>query len=103
MSDEGDEGGETLSMDRVYGVYSKYGGQLGGCLQSTGEGSANIYINIDGKSGRVSFVRINGKTGGPLFNCMARVLKGMKFPSINGPRTRGVRYLDVTSGRLRRA
>jgi hypothetical protein len=88
MSDEGDEGGETLSMDRVYGVYSRFGGQLGGCLQSTGEGSANIYINIDGKSGRVSFVRINGKTGGPLFNCMARVLKGMKFPAINGPRTR---------------
>jgi serine/threonine protein kinase len=88
MSDEGDEGGETLSMDQVYGVYSRYGAQLGGCLHSTGEGAANIYINIDGKSGRVSFVRINGKTGGPLFNCLARVLRGMKFPSINGPRTR---------------
>ena len=88
MSDEGDEGGETLSMDRVYGVYSKYGGQLGGCMQSSGESSANIYINIDGKSGRVSFVRINGKTSGALFGCMARVLKSMKFPAINGPRTR---------------
>lgn len=88
MSDEGDEGSETLGMDRVYAVYSKYGGQLGGCLQSTGESSANIYINIDGKSGRVSFVKINGKTSGPLFNCLARVLRGMKFPSINGPRTR---------------
>ena len=88
LSDEGEEGTETLGMDRVYGVYSKFGGQLGGCLQSSGEGSANIYINIDGKSGRVSFVRINGKTGGPLFNCLARVLRGMKFPSINGPRTR---------------
>lgn len=88
MSDEGDEGGETLSMDRVYAVYSKHGGQLGGCLASTGEGAANIYINIDGKSGRVSFVRINGKTSGPLFNCLARVLRGMKFPSIDGPRTR---------------
>jgi hypothetical protein len=88
MSDDGDEGGETLSMDRVYAVYSKYGGQLGGCMQSTGDHAANIYINIDGKSGRVSFVRINGQTSGPLFNCMARVLRGMKFPSINGPRTR---------------
>jgi hypothetical protein len=88
MSDEGDEGGETLPMDKVYGVYSKYGGQLGGCLASAGGGAANIYINIDGKSGRVSFVRINGKTGGPLFNCMARVLRSMKFPPINGPRTR---------------
>lgn len=90
MSDEGDgdESTETLGMDRVFAVYSKYGGQLGGCLQSTGERSANIYINIDGKSGRVSFVRINGQTGGPLFNCLARVLRGMQFPAINGPRTR---------------
>ncbi|HWO23070.1 MAG TPA: hypothetical protein VNO30_30220 [Kofleriaceae bacterium] len=89
MSDEGeDDAGETLSMDRVYGVYSKYGGQLGGCLASTGEHSANIYINIDGKSGQVTFVRINGKTSGPLFNCLGRVLRSMRFPSINGPRTR---------------
>jgi hypothetical protein len=88
LSDDGDEGGETLSMERVYGVYSRYGAQLGGCLHSTGEGAANIYINIDGKSGRVSFVKINGQTSGPLFNCLARVLRGMKFPSINGPRTR---------------
>jgi hypothetical protein len=89
MSDEGeDEGGETLSMDRVYAVYSKYGAQLGGCLASSGERSANIYMNIDGKSGQVAFVKINGKTSGPLFNCLARVLRGMKFPSVNGPRTR---------------
>ncbi|HEU0036889.1 MAG TPA: protein kinase [Kofleriaceae bacterium] len=88
MSDEGDEGSETLDMGRVYQTYSKYGPQLGGCLASTGEHSANIYINIDGPSGRVSFVKINGKTNGPLFNCLGRVLRGMKFPSINGPRTR---------------
>ncbi len=88
LSDEGDEGSETLPMDKVFAVYSKYGAQLGGCLQSTGEGSANIYINIEGKSGTVSHVRINGQTRGPLFNCLARVLRGMKFPSINGPRTR---------------
>jgi serine/threonine-protein kinase len=88
LSDDGDEGSETLDMGRVYQTYSKYGGQLGGCLHQTGEGAANIYINIDGKSGRVSFVRINGKTSGPLFNCLGRVLRGMKFPSINGPRTR---------------
>jgi hypothetical protein len=88
LSDDGDEGGETLAMDRVYGVYSKYGGQLGGCLQSTGESAANIYINIEGKTGHVTFVRINGKQGGPLYNCLGRVLRGMKFPAINGPRTR---------------
>ncbi|MEJ7601346.1 MAG: hypothetical protein WKG01_25805 [Kofleriaceae bacterium] len=88
MSDESDEGGETLDMGRVYGTYSRYGGQLGGCLQRTGEGQANIYINIDGPSGKVKFVKINGKTAGPLFSCMSGVLRGMKFPSINGPRTR---------------
>jgi hypothetical protein len=88
LSDDGDEGSETLAMDRVYGVYSKYGGQLGGCLQSTGEGAANIYINIEGKTGHVTFVRINGKQSGPLYNCLGRVLRSMKFPSINGPRTR---------------
>jgi hypothetical protein len=88
MSDEGDEGSETLDMGRVYQTYSRYGGQLGGCLQSTGERAANIYINITGPTGRVSFVRVNGKTGGPLVNCIGRVVRGMQFPKINGPRTR---------------
>jgi serine/threonine protein kinase len=88
MSDEGDEGTETLDMGRVFQTYSKYGGQLGGCLASTGEGSANIYINIDGPSGRVGFVRINGKQAGPLYGCLNRVLRGMQFPPIKGPRTR---------------
>jgi hypothetical protein len=88
MSDEGDEGSETLDMGEVYKVYSKYGGQLGGCLQSSGERSANIYINIDGPSGRVQFVKINGKQSGGLYGCMNGVLRRMKFPSIHGPRTR---------------
>jgi serine/threonine protein kinase len=88
LAGDGDEGNETLDMGRVFQTYSKYGGQLGGCLQSTGEGSANIYINIDGPSGRVGFVKVNGKQAGPLYGCLNRVLRGMKFPSINGPRTR---------------
>lgn len=88
MSDDSDEGSETLDMGRVYQTYSRYGGQLGGCLASTGEGQANIYINIDGPSGRVAFVRINGKQAGPLYGCLNRVLRGMQFPSIKGPRTR---------------
>lgn len=88
MSDDSDEGSETLDMGRVYQTYSRYGGQLGGCLASTGEGSANIYINIDGPSGRVGFVRVNGKQAGPLYGCLNRVLRGMQFPSIKGPRTR---------------
>ncbi len=88
MSDDSDEGTETLDMGRVYQTYSKYGGQLGGCLASTGERQANIYINIDGPSGRVGFVKINGKQGGALYGCLNRVLRGMQFPTIKGPRTR---------------
>jgi hypothetical protein len=88
MSDDGDEGSETLDMQTVYSVYSKYGGQLGGCLQSTGEGQANIYINIDGPSGKVKFVKVNGKQAGALYGCLNGVLRRMKFPSIRGPRTR---------------
>ncbi|MBA3392092.1 MAG: hypothetical protein H0T89_05580 [Deltaproteobacteria bacterium] len=88
MSDDGDEGSETLDMGTVFQVYSKFGGQLGGCLRSTGEGSANIYINIDGPTGRVAFVRINGKQAGPLYGCLNGVLRKMKFPTIKGPRTR---------------
>jgi hypothetical protein len=88
MSDEGDEGSETLDMGEVYKVYSRYGGQLGSCLASTGEHSANIYINIDGPTGRVQFVKINGKQAGALYGCLNGVLRRMKFPSIKGPRTR---------------
>ncbi len=88
MSGDGDEGSETLDMGTVFQVYSKHGGALGGCLRSTGEGSANIYINIDGPSGRVAYVKINGKQGGALYGCLNGVLRRMKFPSISGPRTR---------------
>jgi hypothetical protein len=83
-----DEGSETLSMDKVYATYSKYGGQLGGCLQSNGGGSANLSIIIDGKSGKVTWLRVNGEKSGGLFNCMGKVMKRMSFPAINGPRTR---------------
>jgi hypothetical protein len=88
MSGDGDEGSETLDMGRVFAVYSRYGGQLGGCLQSSGERSANIYINIDGPSGKVGFVKVNGGQAGQLYGCLNRVLRGMQFPSIKGPRTR---------------
>jgi len=88
LSDENDEGSDALNMNVVYGVYSRYGAQLGGCMASTGEHNANIYININGPSGRVQAVRINGKTAGPLYNCLSRVLRGMQFPTIKGPRTR---------------
>jgi hypothetical protein len=87
LSDDSDET-ETLGMDKVYAVYSGYGRQLGGCLASNGGGSANIGIIIDGPSGRVRWVKVNGQQAGGLYNCINRVMRGMQFPKINGPRTR---------------
>jgi len=87
MSDDSDET-ETLGMDKVYAVYSTRGAQLGGCLQSTGSSSANIAIMIDGPSGRVNFVKVNGQASGALYNCISRTMRAMQFPTIHGPRTR---------------
>lgn len=87
MSDDSDET-ETLDMGTVYGVYSRYGGRLGGCLAGGGERSANIGIIIDGPSGRVTWVKVNDKQAGGLYSCMSGVLRGMQFPKIHGPRTR---------------
>lgn len=89
MSDESDDGGSsTLDMNTVYGVYSRYGGQLGGCLQRTGAGQANIGIIIDGPSGRVTLVKVDGKQGGATWACLNGVLRGMKFPTLKSGRTR---------------
>ncbi len=88
MSDEGDDGGGApLDMGVVYGVYSKYGGRLGSCLASAGARSASIYMNIDGPSGKVQFVKIDGKQSGSLYGCLNGVLRSMKFP-VAGARTR---------------
>lgn len=88
LSDDSEDGGEQLDMGTVYGVYARYGGRLGGCLQKTGESSAAISIIIDGPSGRVTWVKVNGQQSGALHGCLSGVLRSMKFPSINGPRTR---------------
>jgi hypothetical protein len=87
LSDDSDET-ETLEMKVVYGVYSRHGGRLGSCLQSTGERDAHIGIIIDGPSGRVSWVKVNDKQAGGLYSCLSSVLRGMQFPKIRGPRTR---------------
>ncbi len=89
MSDEDDGGGSsTLDMGTVYSVYSKRGGQLGGCLQKTGAGQASIAIIIDGSSGRVTLVKVDGKQAGGAWACLNGVLRGMQFPKLNGGRTR---------------
>jgi hypothetical protein len=87
LSDDSDET-ETLGMDKVFAVYSHYGSQLGGCLQSNGGGQANIGIIIDGPSGHVNWVKVNGQASGGLWSCVNRVMRGMQFPTIHGPRTR---------------
>ena len=87
LSDDSDET-ETLDMAAVYGVYSRYGGRLGGCLAGSGEHDANIGIIIDGPSGRVTWVKVNNKQAGGLYSCLGGVLRGMQFPKIHGPRTR---------------
>jgi hypothetical protein len=87
LSDDSDET-ETLDMHAVYGVYSRYGGKLGGCLQGSGEHNASIGIIIDGPSGRVTWVKVNDKQAGGLYSCLGGVLRGMQFPKIHGPRTR---------------
>lgn len=87
LSDDSDET-ETLDMGAVYGVYSRYGGRLGGCLHGSGEREASIGIIIDGPSGRVTWVKVNDKQAGGLYSCLSTVLRSMQFPRINGPRTR---------------
>lgn len=87
LSDDSDET-ETLGMDKVYATYASRGSQLGGCLQATGSNAANIGIIISGPSGRVTWVKVNGQQSGALFNCISRVMRGLQFPTINGPRTR---------------
>lgn len=87
LSDDSDET-ETLDMGVVYGVYSRYGGKLGGCLAGSGEHSASINIIIDGPSGRVTWVKVNDAQAGGLYSCLNSVLRGMQFPRIHGPRTR---------------
>jgi hypothetical protein len=89
MSDEDDESGsEKLDMGTIYNVYSRYGSQLGGCMSRAGTGYALISIIIDGPSGKVTFVRVNGQKGGALAECIGRVMRSMKFPPVNGTRTR---------------
>jgi len=88
MSGGDDDDSERLDMGTVYKTYSRYGGQLGGCLQSTHSSSASIAIIIAGQSGKVTWVKVNGQQSGALFSCINRVMRSMTFPSVNGPRTR---------------
>ncbi len=87
MSGDDEESSPPLDMSTVYNVYSRAGGALGGCLQSNGERNANIFMIIDGPSGKVTLVRVNGKNAGGLQGCISRTMRGLKFPAA-GSRTK---------------
>jgi hypothetical protein len=88
MSDDGDDDSETLPMNEVFQTYSHYGSQLGSCLASNGAGGAHISFIIDGKSGHVTYVSVNGGTAGGLYGCLSRVMHSMQFRPVHGIRTR---------------
>ena len=87
MSGDDEESSPPLDMGTVYSVYSRAGGALGGCLQANGERSASIFMIIDGPSGKVTLVRVNGKNAGGLQGCISRTMRGLKFPAA-GSRTK---------------
>jgi hypothetical protein len=84
--DDDDEGTETLDMGTIYSVYSKYGRQLAHCMGGTHY--ALIAIIIDGPSGKVTYVRVNNQKSGALAECIGGVMRTMKFPPVDGTRTR---------------
>lgn len=86
MADEGG-GSDRLDDSQINPVIQKHGGSLGRCLSKTGSRYADIDFIILG-DGRVSQVRVNGQTSGPLANCLRGAMQKMKFPSFNGPRTK---------------
>lgn len=87
-ADESDDASATLDLDTIHKVYSRQGAALGRCLSGNGGGTANIAFTIDGPSGKVTTVRVNGQSGGALSSCIAKVMRSLTFPAIAGPRTR---------------
>ncbi len=81
-------GSEQLSTSAIYGVYSKKGGALVSCVSKNGGGAAHISFTIDGPTGKVTTVKVNGQKSGGLQGCIAGVLRGLSFPTVDGPRTR---------------
>jgi hypothetical protein len=86
--DDDDDSGSPLDMQTVYNVYSQRAGALVGCAQRAGASDAAISMIIDGKSGHVTFVKVDGGQSGPLYSCINSVLRGLQFPTTTAPRTR---------------
>jgi hypothetical protein len=81
-------GSEQLSMTALYNVYSKKAGALAGCVSRNGGGSAHIGFIVDGPTGKVTSVKVNGSKTGGLASCIGGVMRSLSFPTVDGPRTR---------------
>lgn len=84
----GDGGSERLSNDQINSVLQQGGRRLGSCLAQNGGGSAKIEFIVDGPTGKVSWVKVNGLQTGGLYGCLNKGLRGLKFPAVDGARTR---------------
>ncbi len=84
-------GDERLDDNQINQVIGANGGSLAKCLleesRRGGSRSADIEFSVKG-TGRVSFVRVNGETKGPLASCVYGKMSGWRFPEFNGARTR---------------
>jgi hypothetical protein len=85
-AEDGEES-ETLSNSEINPVIQANGRQLARCLMGSGSRSASIEFIVLG-SGKVSAVRVNGSESSGLARCIGGAMRGWKFPSFNGPRTR---------------
>lgn len=83
-----DSGSERLSNDQINGVLQSGGSRLGRCLGQNGGGAAKIEFIVDGPTGKVSWVKVNGQQDGGLYGCLNKAMRGLKFPTVNGARTR---------------
>ena len=88
LSDDSDET-ETLGMDKVYAVYSRYGGQLGGCLASNGArlGEHRHHHRRPERAGEGREGQ-RPDVGRATWAASGASCSKMQFPKINGPRTR---------------
>jgi hypothetical protein len=86
MSEDG--GSERLSNDQINGVLQTGGSRLGRCLAQNGGGAAHIEFIVEGPTGKVNWVQVNGQQDGGLYGCLNKALRGLKFPAVNGARTR---------------
>lgn len=81
-------GSETLDPGQINNVVTRHGGSLGRCLSKTGSRYAGINFTIEGPTGKVTKVTVNGESSGGLQSCIAGAMRSMKFPPVDGPRTR---------------